>query len=359
MATVTTRKVVKSFGNVEVIHGIELNVADGEFVVLVGPSGCGKSTLLRMIAGLVDVTSGDIEFDGRRVNDVAPRDRDIAMVFQNYALYPTKTVRQNLGFSLKIRREAQAEIERKVDAVADLLGLTKLLDRLPGQLSGGQRQRVAMGRAIVRQPQVFLFDEPLSNLDALLRGRMRSEIKAMHQRIGTTSIYVTHDQVEAMTLADQIVVMNGGRVEQIGSPLELYHHPVNTFVAGFIGAPQMNFFKGRILSQAGQRVADTAVGVLPFDIDVATDDGREISYGIRPEHLGFVAEGGFEARVKLVEPMGAESLVLAEARGEEVQVLIRDESVPLPLPGEIVRLAPQRGKACTFDAVSGCNLVAA
>ena len=356
MANVSVRNLTKSYGATPVLHGIDLDVADGAFVVLVGPSGCGKSTLLRMIAGLVEVSSGDIAFDGKRVNDMAPRDRDIAMVFQNYALYPTKTVRQNLGFSLKIRRESPQEIRRKVDAAAQMLGLEQLLDRLPGQLSGGQRQRVAMGRAIVREPQVFLFDEPLSNLDAKLRGRMRSEIKAMHQRIGTTSIYVTHDQIEAMTLADQIVVMNGGRVEQIGAPLDLYHQPANLFVAGFIGAPQMNFIQGRVDTSGGRTTVATAMGAMPADVAARLEEGHSVTYGIRPEHLALAPDGGIDARVQLIEPMGSECLVLAECQGEELQVMVRDETIPLPAPGDRVRLAPQPGKACIFDTASGRNL---
>ncbi len=356
MANVSVRNLTKSYGSTPVLHGIDLDVADGAFVVLVGPSGCGKSTLLRMIAGLVEVSSGDIAFDGKRVNDMAPRDRDIAMVFQNYALYPTKTVRQNLGFSLKIRRESPQEIRRKVDAAAQMLGLEQLLDRLPGQLSGGQRQRVAMGRAIVREPQVFLFDEPLSNLDAKLRGRMRSEIKAMHQRIGTTSIYVTHDQIEAMTLADQIVVMNGGRVEQIGAPLDLYHQPANLFVAGFIGAPQMNFIQGRVDTAGGRTTVATAMGAMPADVPARLEEGHSVTYGIRPEHLALAPDGCIDARVQLIEPMGSECLVLAECQGEELQVMVRDETMPLPAPGDRVRLAPQPGKACIFDTASGRNL---
>ena len=356
MATVSVRNVTKSYGATHVIHGIDLDVADGEFVVLVGPSGCGKSTLLRMIAGLVEVSSGDIALNGNRVNDLPPRDRDIAMVFQNYALYPTKTVRQNLGFSLKIRREPKQEIQRKVTAAAEMLGLEQLLDRLPGQLSGGQRQRVAMGRAIVREPQVFLFNEPLSNLDAKLRGRMRSEIKAMHQRIGTTSIYVTHDQIEAMTLADQIVVMNGGRVEQMGAPLDLYHRPANIFVAGFIGAPQMNFIPGRIASGADSGKVETAMGLLPAEVAATLQAGRSVTYGIRPEHLALSAEGCIAAKVQLIEPMGSECLVLADCQGQELQIMIRDESLALPRPGDQIRLAPQPAKVCVFDPQYSLNL---
>src|SRR6218665_4000003 len=246
MAPVTLKSVTKSYGATSVLHGIDIDIADGEFVVLVGPSGCGKSTLLRMIAGLETITGGAIEIGGRMVNDLDPKDRDIAMVFQNYALYPHMTVATNMGFSLEHRGGSKAEIAERVQWAAGILGLTHLLDRYPRQLSGGQRQRVAMGRAIVRNPQVFLFDEPLSNLDAKLRVVMRGEIKGLHQRLGVTTVYVTHDQVEAMTMADKIVVMNGGRVEQIGAPLDLYDRPANLFVAGFIGSPAMNLIGGTI-----------------------------------------------------------------------------------------------------------------
>src|SRR5579863_2361379 len=246
MASVDLVNVRKAYGGTEVIHGVSVAIADGEFVTLVGPSGCGKSTLLRMIAGLEAITEGTIRIAGRVVNNLAPKDRDIAMVFQNYALYPHKTVAENMSFALKLRHTPKAEIEARVRRAAEILDVGKLLDRYPRQLSGGQRQRVAMGRAIVRDPQVFLFDEPLSNLDAKLRVQMRAEIKELHQRLKTTTIYVTHDQIEAMTMADKIVVMNGGNVEQIGAPLELYDHPNNLFVAGFIGSPAMNFLKGKI-----------------------------------------------------------------------------------------------------------------
>ena len=243
MASVSVRSVHKSFDDVAVIHGVSIDISDGEFLVLVGPSGCGKSTLLRMIAGLEDINDGEIAIGDTVVNDMAPKARDVAMVFQNYALYPHMTVRQNMGFSLRLRREDKNMIRERVDSAAQILGLTQLLNRLPRQLSGGERQRVAMGRAIVRDPQVFLFDEPLSNLDAKLRVQMRTEIKALHQRLRTTSVYVTHDQVEAMTMAERIVVMNLGRVEQVGRPLDLYDRPTNLFVAGFIGSPAMNFIE--------------------------------------------------------------------------------------------------------------------
>ncbi len=271
MASVEIRGVKKSFGAVDVIHGIDVTIADEEFVVLVGPSGCGKSTLLRMVAGLEQITGGQISIGGRVVNNLPPKDRDIAMVFQNYALYPHMTVRDNMAFSLKLRKADSATIDSRVNRSAEILGLKPYLDRYPRQLSGGQRQRVAMGRAIVRDPQVFLFDEPLSNLDAKLRVQMRVEIKALHQRLRTTSVYVTHDQVEAMTMADRIVVMHDGRVEQIGTPLDLYDNPANLFVAGFIGSPAMNFIKGRLRRDADSVWVEAAGGVrLPAEKSVAS-----------------------------------------------------------------------------------------
>src|SRR5713226_5661875 len=253
MASVELKQVRKSFGSTQVVHGVDISIADGEFCVLVGPSGCGKSTLLRMLAGLEEITHGEISIGGKVVNRVPPKERDIAMVFQNYALYPHMTVRDNMSFALMLAKQSKDEISARVKKAADILGLDQLLDRYPRQLSGGQRQRVAMGRAIVRDPQVFLFDEPLSNLDAKLRVQMRTEIKELHQRLKTTSIYVTHDQIEAMTMADTIVVMNGGRVEQIGTPLDLYDEPANLFVAGFIGSPAMNFLPGRIVAGSSGR----------------------------------------------------------------------------------------------------------
>src|SRR5690348_9410631 len=282
MSSVSIRDVRKSFGAFEVLHGVTVPIEDGEFVVLVGPSGCGKSTLLRMLAGLENITSGTISIGDRVVNNVQPKERDIAMVFQNYALYPHMTVADNMGFSLKLRGAKADEIKKGVKRAAEILGLTPLLERYPRQLSGGQRQRVAMGRAIVRDPQVFLFDEPLSNLDAKLRVAMRAEIKELHQRLATTTVYVTHDQIEAMTMADRIVVMNAGNVEQIGAPLELYDRPANLFVAGFIGSPAMNFLKGRIESGAFQADGGAA---LPLPGKPNGSDGRPAVYGIRPEHF--------------------------------------------------------------------------
>src|SRR5436853_2879730 len=285
MASVGIRDVKKAFGTTHVIHGVNISIADGEFVVLVGPSGCGKSTLLRMIAGLENITGGEIRIGGRVVNDVPPKDRDIAMVFQNYALYPHMTVYDNMGFSLKLRGAPKAEIKSRVERAANILGLKALLDRYPRQLSGGQRQRVAMGRAIVRDPQVFLFDEPLSNLDAKLRVAMRTEIKELHQRLETTTVYVTHDQIEAMTMADKIVVMNSGMVEQIGAPLDLYDRPDNLFVAGFIGSPAMNFLHGKVKAN-GSPAFEGPNGVkLPLDAASAASDGRPTVYGLRTQHF--------------------------------------------------------------------------
>src|SRR5262252_9219045 len=283
MSSVSIRDVRKSFGNFEVLHGVTIPIEDGEFVVLVGPSGCGKSTLLRMLAGLENITSGTISIGERVVNNVQPKERDIAMLFQNYALYPHMTVADNMGFSLKLRGANPADIKKGVARAAEILALTPLLDRYPRQLSGGQRQRVAMGRAIVRDPQVFLFDEPLSNLDAKLRVAMRTEIKELHQRLKTTSVYVTHDQIEAMTMADQIVVMRDGVVEQRGEPLELYDHPANLFVAGFIGSPAMNMLAGILRTANGRPVVELEGGhKVDAPSGVRGEDGRKVIYGVRP-----------------------------------------------------------------------------
>jgi multiple sugar transport system ATP-binding protein len=289
MASVSVVEARKSYGSAPVLHGVSVDIADGEFVILVGPSGCGKSTLLRMIAGLETITGGEIRIGSRVVNHVPPKERDIAMVFQNYALYPHMTVLENMAFSLKLKGAPKAEITAKVNRAAEILGLTPLLERYPRQLSGGQRQRVAMGRAIVRDPQVFLFDEPLSNLDAKLRVQMRSEIKALHQRLSTTTVYVTHDQVEAMTMADRIVVMQDGRVEQVGAPLELYDRPANLFVATFIGSPAMNLIEGRI---TGEGFVTTSGLTLPLRLAPAGSQGQPALYGIRPEHFSLGGEGG-------------------------------------------------------------------
>ena len=354
MAAVDVRRVEKFFGSVQVLHGVSIDIQDGEFVVLVGPSGCGKSTLLRMIAGLEEINSGEIAIGGRVVNTVPPKDRDIAMVFQNYALYPHMTVQQNMAFSLKLAKAPKAVIEERVNKAADILGLRDYLARYPRQLSGGQRQRVAMGRAIVRDPQVFLFDEPLSNLDAKLRVQMRTEIKELHQRLKTTSIYVTHDQIEALTMADRIVVMQGGYVEQIGAPLDLYDHPVNLFVAGFIGSPSMNFIDARIDRQNGAAVAVTSDGSrLALPPDVAGVDGQEIVYGIRPEHLDLVGEGGngSAGEVIVVEPTGAEILVVTRFAGGEAQAVFRERH--RLTPGDRIHLAPNIDAVHVFDKASG------
>jgi multiple sugar transport system ATP-binding protein len=313
MSAIDIRAVQKSFGSVAVLHSVDLSIRTGEFVVLVGPSGCGKSTLLRMIAGLDEVTSGDILIGGRRVNDLDPKDRNIAMVFQSYALYPHMTVAGNMSYSLRLRKAAKEKIEAAVSGAAGLLGLTPLVERRPKALSGGQRQRVAMGRAIVREPQAFLWDEPLSNLDARLREQMRAEIKKLHQRLGATSIYVTHDQIEAMTLADRIVAMDGGHIQQIGSPLDLYERPANLFVAGFIGSPAMNIFQGSLRqTPAGSRL-DMGTGAaiaLPALPEVA--DGFELTIGIRPEHVRLGEDAARHATacpVELVEPTGIGAIV--------------------------------------------------
>ena len=329
---------------------MNVEIADGEFVILVGPSGCGKSTLLRMIAGLEAISAGEISIGGRVVNDVLPKDRDIAMVFQNYALYPHKNVADNMGFSLKIKGRPKAEIEAKVKKAADILDLGKLLDRFPKQLSGGQRQRVAMGRAIVRDPQVFLFDEPLSNLDAKLRVAMRVEIKELHQRLGTTIVYVTHDQIEAMTMADKIVVMKDGRVAQIGAPLDLYDNPGNVFVAGFIGSPSMNFIKGRIDAKDGKQIFVSDTGsVLPAD-GVRAEGGRPVVYGIRPEHID-IAPDGLPATVSVLEPTGSETQVFAKLGEDPIDAIVKDRLTVRP--GEEVRLRIDPRRAHFFDRQSG------
>ncbi len=316
MGAVSIRKVSKAYGATQVMHGVDVEIGDGEFVVLVGPSGCGKSTLLRMIAGLEGITGGEIAIDGQRVNDLEPKDRDIAMVFQNYALYPQMTVAQNMGFALEIAGRPRDVIRQEVEKAADILSLRPLLDRKPAQLSGGQRQRVAMGRAIVRHPKVFLFDEPLSNLDAKLRVQMRAEIKALHQRLKSTIVYVTHDQIEAMTMADKIVVLNNGLVEQIGAPLDLYDRPQNTFVAGFIGSPAMNLLEGIVdgdaVIVAGQRLPKPA----------GLETGTPVVYGIRPEDMVF--GDGAPARVIVVEPTGAETHLTLDLGGKTVTAVTRD-----------------------------------
>ncbi|MEZ5670452.1 MAG: sn-glycerol-3-phosphate ABC transporter ATP-binding protein UgpC [Alphaproteobacteria bacterium] len=356
MASVTVEKVKKAFGTVEVIHGIDVDIADGEFVVLVGPSGCGKSTLLRMIAGLEDITEGEISIGSTVVNRVPPKDRDIAMVFQNYALYPHMTVYDNMAFSLKLRKADRATIDAQVQKAARTLGLTEYLKRYPRQLSGGQRQRVAMGRAIVRDPQVFLFDEPLSNLDAKLRVQMRTEIKELHQELKTTSVYVTHDQVEAMTMADRIVVMHDGIVEQVGSPLDLYDNPTNKFVAGFIGSPSMNFIDGVLRRDGNQIYVQTADETrLPVDKDPAAHDGTAVTYGIRPEHLELAAAGeGFQADVIVVEPTGADTLVFSRVGGTQICATFQERHNFQP--NQKVMLRPHAQTVHLFDNATGAHL---
>ncbi|MEL6206244.1 MAG: sn-glycerol-3-phosphate ABC transporter ATP-binding protein UgpC [Pseudomonadota bacterium] len=354
MAEVIVRDVRKSYGAVEVIHGIDIDTSDGEFLVLVGPSGCGKSTLLRMIAGLEEVTSGDILIGPNRVNHLSPNERDIAMVFQSYALYPHKTVEANMGFSLKLKRMDRAEVKRRVADAAEILGLTPYLDRYPRALSGGQRQRVAMGRAIVRDPQVFLFDEPLSNLDAKLRVQMRTEIRELHQRLQTTTVYVTHDQIEAMTMADKIVVLNAGHVEQIGSPLELYDRPRNRFVASFIGSPSMNLLDGRVTQLADGR-AQVQIGATEVSLAApdALADGRSITVGIRPEHLE-LAETGLPATVRVVEPTGSETHVVFEHEKREITAAFRERHQFRP--GDRVHLQLAEGHVHLFAGESGDRL---
>jgi multiple sugar transport system ATP-binding protein len=353
MSSVHIRDVRKSFGGFEVLHGVTIPIEDGQFVVLVGPSGCGKSTLLRMLAGLENITSGTISIGERVVNHVQPKERDIAMVFQNYALYPHMTVADNMGFSLKLRGAGADEIKKGVKRAAEILALTPLLDRYPRQLSGGQRQRVAMGRAIVRDPQVFLFDEPLSNLDAKLRVAMRTEIKELHQRLKTTTVYVTHDQIEAMTMADQIVVMHDGIVEQMGAPLELYDKPANQFVAGFIGSPAMNFLNGQLRSN-GQVYVETDNGSkLPLTTAPSASDGRPVVYGVRPEHLE-LASDGIEAEVVVVEPTGSETQIVARIGSQDIIAVFRDRHDVSP--GEKIRLRPRATSAHLFDKENGRRL---
>ncbi|BDA84418.1 ABC transporter ATP-binding protein [Aureimonas sp. SA4125] len=353
MAEVSVKNIVKRYGSVQVIHGVDVDIKDGEFVVLVGPSGCGKSTLLRMIAGLEAISGGTVSIGGRVVNDMLPKDRDIAMVFQSYALYPHKTVRENMGFSLKIKGLPKAEVEAKVAKAADILDLAKLLDRYPKELSGGQRQRVAMGRAIVRDPQVFLFDEPLSNLDAKLRVAMRVEIKELHQRLKTTTVYVTHDQIEAMTMADKIVVMKDGHVEQIGKPLELYDSPRNIFVAGFIGSPSMNFIKGRIDEADGRPVFVSDKGAtLPVG-EVRAEKSQSVIYGIRPEHIA-IGPSGIPARVSLLEPTGSETQIFARIGGDAIDAVVKDRVDVNPGDEVLFTIDPRR--AHIFDAKTAARI---
>ncbi|MCV0349264.1 MAG: sn-glycerol-3-phosphate ABC transporter ATP-binding protein UgpC [Nitratireductor sp.] len=352
MASVDIQDVRKFYGQLETIKGVSVDVPDGAFVVLVGPSGCGKSTLLRMIAGLEDISGGTISIGGRVINDVEPKHRDIAMVFQNYALYPHMTIAENMGFSLRLAKCPKDEIDQRVREAAGILGLADYLDRYPRQLSGGQRQRVAMGRAIVRNPQVFLFDEPLSNLDAKLRVQMRAELKDIHARLKTTTVYVTHDQIEAMTMADRIVVMRDGIVEQVGAPLDLYDRPNNTFVASFIGSPSMNLLQG-VNADGGKSVRIEAGAELPFE--GAPPAVGKVVYGIRPEHLHLADDGqGFEAVATNVEPTGSETLVQVRLGDQIVSALLRDR-VNIRA-GDTVRLGVQADKAHLFDAETSQRL---
>src|SRR5437660_1101779 len=355
MSSVQIRDVRKSFGGFEVLHGVKIPIEDGAFVVLVGPSGCGKSTLLRMLGGLENITSGTISIGEGVVNNVQPKERDIAMVFQNYALYPHMTVADNMGFSLKLRGANADEIKKGVKRAAEILALTPLLDRYPRQLSGGQRQRVAMGRAIVRDPQVFLFDEPLSNLDAKLRVAMRTEIKELHQRLKTTTVYVTHDQIEAMTMADKIVIMHDGIVEQVGAPLDLYDRPGNLFVAGFIGSPAMNFLTGKLAARGSDSVFETSGGIsIPIGAPPAATNGQPATLGVRPEHI-HITDDGIPVEVVVVEPTGSETQVVVKAGQQELVCLFRERVSAKP--GATIRIAPDPRLMHLFDTASGKRLL--
>ena len=351
MSEIELRHVGKSYGSVSVLNDISLEMGDGEFVVLVGPSGCGKSTLLRMIAGLEDISSGQITIGGKVVNNMPAKERDLAMVFQNYALYPHMKVADNMSFALKLAGVPKAEIKRRVDDAAEILGLGPLIDRLPRELSGGQRQRVAMGRAIVRNPRAFLFDEPLSNLDAKLRVKMRGEIKRLHQRLGKTTIYVTHDQTEAMTMADKIVVLNGGKIEQAGAPLELYNNPVNLFVASFIGSPEINLFEATYAG--GTDVALRNGEKLPLGTALEIPVGTQIVYGVRPQHITLAA-AGVPASVIVVEPTGDAQEVLARIGDEDISIVVRDHA--LLSPDENIHLHIDPPRLLFFDKATGLRL---
>ncbi len=353
MADIVLRDVSKSYGAVQVLDSVSMHIRSGEFIVFLGPSGCGKSTLLRMIAGLENISGGEIRIGPRVVNDVPPKERDIAMVFQNYALYPHMTVQQNMGFSLMLNKAPKAEAEKRVKYAAGILGLDKLLDRYPRQLSGGQRQRVAMGRAIVRDPEVFLFDEPLSNLDAKLRVAMRAEIKELHQRLKTTTVYVTHDQIEAMTMADKIVVMHDGIVEQIGTPLELYDKPANLFVGGFIGSPAMNMIKGRLDPENPTRFLTADGTALPVANPPAEAKGRELVYGLRPEYISLDANG-LPGEIVVLEPTGYETHLTLRLGGSDLTCVFRERVTARP--GETLRVAIDASHVHLFDAESGRRL---
>lgn len=354
MAAVQLIGIFKRFGDVEVVHGIDLEISDGEFVVLVGPSGCGKTTVMRMVAGLEDISGGELLIAGKHANRLPPQQRNIAMVFQSYALYPHLSVYENIAFGPRIRKEPESEFRTRIQAVAKTLNLTPYLDRLPRALSGGQRQRVAMGRAVVREPELFLFDEPLSNLDAKLRVQMRTEIKALHQRLRNTIIYVTHDQIEAMTLADRIVVMNAGRIEQVGRPLELYDRPANLFVAGFIGSPAMNFLEGTV-AEEGKGLALATDGGSRFPLPAGcAEPGRRISLGIRPEHVELVQDGPIVMHVDVVEPTGAETHLYSKF--DETPFCVAEKQRLDIHPGQQVHLAFPENRIHLFDARSGERL---
>ncbi|NTJ41756.1 sn-glycerol-3-phosphate ABC transporter ATP-binding protein UgpC [Agrobacterium larrymoorei] len=351
MASISLRNLEKTYGALRIVKGIDLEIADGEFVVFVGPSGCGKSTTLRMVAGLETISGGEIRIGDTKVNDLPPRGRDIAMVFQDYALYPHKTVRENMGFSLKVRGVPQAEANNRINDAAEMLGIGHLLDRRPGQLSGGQRQRVAMGRAIVRRPQVFLFDEPLSNLDAKLRGQVRTEIKRLHQQIGTTIIYVTHDQVEAMTLADRIVILKGGEIEQVGTPDEVYNRPQSVFVGGFVGSPAMNFAKGKVSGGQLRLGNGDALSSPSLRLgEAAANEGRDILIGIRPEHFGPAQDDAavISAQVQVVEPLGSDTLVHFNIGSDTLTARMAPDA--RPVVGETIRIGVDPSRIHLFDA---------
>jgi len=353
MPHIELRHAAKTYGNVPVLDDINLSIDEGEFVVLVGPSGCGKSTLLRMIAGLEDITAGDLIIGDRLANAIPAKQRDLAMVFQSYALYPHMKVADNMSFALRLAGAPKAEIRKRVQAAAEILGLEDLLDRLPRELSGGQRQRVAMGRAIVRDPQAFLFDEPLSNLDAKLRVHMRSEIKKLHKRLGKTMIYVTHDQTEAMTMADRIVVLNKGGIAQVGSPNEVYRDPDNAFVAGFIGSPEINLLPATTAGKTASHVLLDDRLKLPLPGPCGIEAGRAVIYGIRPQHIA-LADKGLDAEITLVEPTGEEMELTLDLGGRDLSVVVPDQ--PNLKAGARVRLAPRADRALLFDTQSGERL---
>lgn len=360
MADLKLNKVIKRFGEVQTIHGVDLDIKHGEFVVFVGPSGCGKSTLLRMIAGLETISDGEVIIDGLTVNDVSPSDRGIAMVFQSYALYPHMTVKENMSFGLRLAKRPKEEIEQRVGEAARILKLEPLLDRLPKQLSGGQRQRVAIGRTIVRNPKVFLFDEPLSNLDAELRVQMRVEISKLHEQLGNTMVYVTHDQVEAMTMADKIVVLRDGRVEQVGAPLELYHNPVNQFVAGFIGSPRMNFLNAKVLEMNGNMAHLQLSGGETFSmtLDRPVKVNDVLLMGIRPEHLliGGIGDVTIPLNVDVVEALGGTTFAYTEYAGEDQVVVVADGSHIIPR-GKTIEVSFKLDHVHLFDTSTAGSLL--